>query len=258
MSSITRQSLQSQLRALGVRSENLLLVHSNVAGADLSSIFTCFETLRDAVLPGGTVAFPTFTFDFCKGKPYDYRKTASQMGMLTELARRHPDAHRIFHPIYGFALFGAEAQSLASTIHNVSSYGDDSLFGELRRRNGQILIINLPFSQSMTFFHHVEEMVGCDYRYMKSFTGEIVDGTGKSEVKTYTMWVRDVDRGVITTVEPMGRRLESLGLVKEGTLGLWPVKLLEAGKVFEAMRRVPLDEPELLRTIDPSMAGVLF
>jgi aminoglycoside 3-N-acetyltransferase len=258
MTAVTRDSLQSQLRVLGVRDDNLLLVHSNVAGGDLGEIYACFEALRNVVVPGGTVVFPTFTFDFCKGKPYDYRKTPSQMGILTELARRHREAHRIYHPIYGFALLGAEAESLAESIHNVSSYGDDSFFGELRRRNGKILIINLPFAHSMTFFHHVEEMVGCDYRYMKSFTGEVIDNKCKSESKTYTMWVRDVDRGVITTVEPMGRRLESLGLVKEGTLGQWPVKLLEAGKVFEAMRRVPYDEPELLRRIDPSMAGVFF
>jgi aminoglycoside 3-N-acetyltransferase len=258
MTTATRKSLQSQLRTLGVRDDNLLLVHSNVAGGDLSEICAVFEALCDVVQPHGTVAFPTFTFDFCKGKPYDYRKTPSQMGMLTEMARRHRSAHRIYHPIYGFALLGAEAKSLADSIHNVSSYGDDSLFGELRRRNGQILIINLPFAHSMTFFHHVEEMVGCDYRYMKAFSGEVIDSSGKAEIKTYTMWVRDVDRGVITTVEPMGRRLESLGLVTEGILGRWPVKLLEAGKVFEAMRRVPLDEPELLRRIDPSMAGVFF
>lgn len=258
MTAVTRESLQSELQTLGMRDDNLVLVHSNVAGGDLGEIYACFEALRDVVRPRGTVAFPTFTFEFCKGKPYDYRKTPSQMGMLTEMARRHREAHRIYHPIYGFALLGAEAESLAGTIRNVSSYGDDSLFGELRRRNGQILIINLPFAHSMTFFHHVEEMAGCDYRYMKAFSGEVIDNAGHSEVKTYTMWVRDVDRGVVTTVEPMGRRLESLGLVKEGTLGRWPVKLLEAGRVFEAMRRVPHEEPELMRRIDPSMAGVFF
>jgi aminoglycoside 3-N-acetyltransferase len=258
MIAVTRESLQSELQTLGVRDDNLALVHSNIAGGDLGEIYACFEALRDVVQPRGTVAFPTFTFEFCKGKLYDYRKTPSQMGMLTEMARRHREAYRIYHPIYGFALLGAEAKSLAGTIRNVSSYGDDSLFGELRRRNGQILIINLPFAHSMTFFHHVEEMVGCDYRYMKAFSGEVMDSAGKSDIQTYTMWVRDVDRGIVTTVEPMGRRLESLGLVKEGTLGRWPVKLLEAGKVFEAMRRIPHDEPELMRRIDPSMAGVFF
>ncbi|MBI5265691.1 MAG: AAC(3) family N-acetyltransferase [candidate division Zixibacteria bacterium] len=258
MKPVTREDLLVQLRELGVRNDNLLLVHSNVAGAELAEIFACFEALRDVVQPRGTIAFPTFTFDFCKGKRYDCRRTPSQMGLLTEMARRHPDVRRIYHPIYGFALFGAEATSLADEIHNISSYGDDSLFGELRRRNGQILIINLPFAHSMTFFHHVEEMVGCDYRFMKSFTGEFVTVAGTAETRTYTMFVRDVDRGVVTTVEPMGRRLESLGLVREGQLGRWPVKLLEAGKVFEAMKQTPRDEPDLLRKMDPSMAGVFF
>lgn len=258
MTLVTREHLLGQLHDLGIRNDNLMLVHSNVAGADMSEIFACFEALRESVAPRGTIAFPTFTFDFCKGKPYDCRKTPSHMGLLTEIARRHRDVYRIYHPIYGFALFGAEAETLAAQIHNVSSYGDDSLFGEIRRRDGQILIINLPFAHSMTFFHHVEEIVGCDYRFMKSFTGEVINNSGTSEIKTYTMWVRDVDRGVITTVEPMGRRLESLGLVKEGHLGRWPVKLLEAGKVFEAMKRVPHEEPELLRKIDPSLAGVFF
>src|ERR1700689_413341 len=53
--------------------------------------------------PTGPLLFPLFNFDFCQGKPFDIRQTPSQMGLLTELARRHPDAVRTGNPTYSFA-----------------------------------------------------------------------------------------------------------------------------------------------------------
>ncbi len=243
------QAFVKQLQEIGIVPGDLVLVHSQMGMEHLALVQSCFAALVSAVGSRGTVAFPTFNFDFCEGKTYDELRTPSHMGLLSEMARRSPLARRIYHPIYGFALVGAEADSLAGKIRNVSSYGEDSFFGELRRRNGKILIINLLPENCMTFFHHVEEMVGCEYRYMKEFSGKVVDRNGREQRKTYTMFVRDRENGVITDVAPMCRKLEEQGLVRMGQLGPWMIRLLRAPEVFEATKDVPKQQPELLRRV---------
>jgi aminoglycoside 3-N-acetyltransferase len=234
-----------QLREVGVTSEDLVLVHSEVGPVPLAQVLAFFSGIQKAVSPNGTVVFPNFNFDFCKGVPFNYKTTPSHMGLLTELARRDSQAKRIYHPVYSFSLFGARAQEL-SQIKNISAYAEDSFFGELRRSRGKILLLNIPFQRSMTFFHHMEEVLGCDYRYMKDFTGEIIDQNGKSSVKTYKIYVRDLDRGVVTSLEPIEKRLGDSGVVKKGQVGPWPVKLMDAQEVFNVTKDILKEEPHIL------------
>jgi aminoglycoside 3-N-acetyltransferase len=243
------KSFLSGLADIGIEDGDFVLVHSRVGTAPLTDVLACLSALVHSVEPSGTVAFPTFNFGFCRGVAYDYRKTPSEMGLLTELARRDRRARRIHHPVYGFALFGKDADSLSKTTHNISAFGDDSIFAELRRRNGKILLIDLQIHECLTFFHHIEETVGCDYRFHKTFTGPVIDDAGQAAIKSYQVFVRNLEMGVTTDVAPMGERLESLGLVRYGTLGRWSLRLLEAARVFEATRRVPHEEPQLLRQI---------
>lgn len=242
-------SFRGALADLGIVDGDFLLVHARTGTAPLAEVLASLNALVDSVQPSGTVAIPTFNFDFCRGVAYDHRKTPSEMGLLTELARRDPRARRIHHPVYGFALFGQDAEALSNTTHNVSAFGDDSIFAELRRRNGKILLVDLDIHECFTFFHHIEEMVGCDYRYHKTFSGTVVDGFGDARTESCQVFVRNLEMGVSTDVAPMGERLESLGLVRHGKLGGWSLRLLEAGPVFEATRSVPAEEPHLLRKI---------
>lgn len=243
----TADYFKNEFRALGIGDSDLLLVHSNMGTASLAEVYACFHGLIAAVSPNGTVAFPTFNFDFFHGTPFDVKKTPSQMGFLTEIARRDRGAKRILHPIYGFALFGRDAEAL-SKIKNKSAYSEDSFFGELHRRKGKIININLPIRKAMTFLHYVEEVVGCDYRVMKDFTAPIIHADGSKTTETYQVLVRDLKQGVQTDASLMEERLESLGLVKHRKIGDWETRLVNASEVFEASKRVPIDEPHLLRT----------
>ena len=244
-----QKSFRSELAHIGIADGDFLLVHSRVGAAPLPEVFACLNALIRSVEPSGTLAIPTFNFGFCRGVAYDYRKTPSEMGLLTELARRDRRAKRVHHPVYGFALFGKDAEALATTTRNKSAFGDDSIFAELRRRNGKILLIDLKIHETLTFFHHIEEMVGCDYRFHKTFTAPVIDAAGNTSTESYQVFVRNLEMGVTTDVAPMEERLESLGLVSHGKLGRWSLQLLEAQPVFEATKKVPLEEPHLLRQL---------
>lgn len=163
-----------------------------------------------AVGSEGTLLFPLFNFDFTKGVPFDIRSTPSHMGVLTETARQSPDAVRSGHPIYSFAAIGANAQLF--NVDNFSGYGSDSPFAILMEIGGKIAVLDLSDLNSMTFYHHIEEMHDVPYRYHKKFTGNYTDIFGVTTKKTYGLFVRDLEKGVLTDVNNMGEILWEQGL----------------------------------------------
>jgi aminoglycoside N3'-acetyltransferase len=167
------------------------------------------------------------------------------MGYMTNLARLDPRAKRVFHPIYSFAVIGKYADIFAQ-ITDKSSYGANSAFAKLRELNGKIMVIGLSYNDSMTFFHHIEEMEGVDYRYLKTFKGQITDASGKTYEDSYQMLVRDLDQGVKTMVDPMGALMEKAGIIKSRRIGAADVKLMDANEVYEFTAREMKRDPHLL------------
>lgn len=248
---LTFAQLVSEFRALGLCAGDVLLVHSSYKsfGGVEGGPPTVIDALLEVLGPEGTLIMPTFNFDFTKGKPWDVRSTPSQMGVLTELVRTDPRAKRVFHPIYSFAVIGKYADYL-SGLRYKSSYERNSVFGKLRDLDGKIMVIGLSYTNSMTFFHHVEQMEGVDYRFLKQFTGQVTDENGNTYTDTFEMLVRDIDRGVVTEVNPMGALMEQAGIVKIRKIGEADVKLMKANEVYAFTAREMKRDPHLLYYVE--------
>ena len=50
------------------------------------------------------------------------------------------------------------------------------------------------------------------YRWHKTFSGDYTDVSGKTESKTYGLFVRDIEKGVLTHVNPAGELMWKEGL----------------------------------------------
>lgn len=213
--------LAEQWRSAGLRRGDTLLLHSNAlrasaalaqAGVPRAQIAdTILASVLDVLGPEGTLLMPLFNFGFCQGQPFDIRHTPSKMGALTEAARRHPAAVRTSHPVYSFAAIGHAAPRCAG-LDNISGYGADSPFGLLRALDGRIGVLDLSDQESMTFVHHVEEMCLAPWRHHKHFEGNCTDAQGRTRRERYSLYVRDLGRGVLTHVDPLGERLWQQGL----------------------------------------------
>ncbi len=171
------------------------------------------DSLLEQIGNSGTLLLPLFNFEFPDTKYFSINDTPSQMGVLSEFARKNYSGVRTGHPIYSFYVIGANAQEF-SGIDNKSGYGIDSPFGRLRLLDGKIGVIDLDDQQSMTSYHHVEEMLNVDYRYFKDFSGEYVDSSSMSSERTYSIFVRDVNRGITTDLNRMGEILWKEGFYK--------------------------------------------
>ena len=116
------------------------------------------------------------------------------------------------------------------------------------------MVIGLDYTNSMTYFHHIEEMVGVDYRYMKDFTGEIIDKNGNAAQDTFSMLVRDIEKGVITEVNPMGALMEEAGVIQKAKLGEADVEIMNASEIYDFTVKEMKRDPFLLYYIDKENA----
>jgi aminoglycoside 3-N-acetyltransferase len=207
--------IQEYLHRCGINRGDTVLVHSGlkrILQAHATTPQEVMQSFLEAVGSDGTLLFPLFNFDFTKGVPFDIRSTPSHMGALAEVARLHPDAVRSGHPIYSFAIIGRQAGRFE--VDNFSGYGPDSPFAILRQLDGKIGVLDLDDQNSMTFYHHIEEMHRVPYRFHKEFTGQYTDANGVTSKRTYGLFVRDLDKGVTTDVNPMSEVLWEKGLYR--------------------------------------------
>ena len=241
-------AMARQWRSAGVGAGDMLLLHSSLrrvartviraGGAADQVADLVLDSVLEALGPRGTLLLPLFNFDFTSGAGFDIRATPSQMGALTEAARRHPRAVRTGHPIYSFAAIGAEAPRFAG-VENFSGYGPDSPFALLHAVGGRIAVLDLPDQQAMTFYHYVEEALSAPWRYHKRFEGDYVGWDGQISRRAFGLYVRDLERGVLTHVDPMGERLWAAGLYAGERPGQGRgLRTIAASALFDAVSAV--------------------
>ncbi len=225
----------------GIARGDVVLLHSSAKRTLLTHRINRRELLDsflDAVGPEGTLLLPLFNFEFTRGMPFDIRTTPSQMGALSETGRLHRGAVRTGHPIYSFAAIGARADEFRG-LNNRSGYGEDSPFAMLRAMHGKIAVLDLDDQDSMTFYHHVEEMADVPYRYFKAFSGAYVDAAGVPSIETYRLFVRDLGEGVRTHVNPCGELMWQAGLYRGERPGVGAgLRTISAAAMFDFVSAV--------------------
>ena len=192
---------------MGIRQGDIVLVTSDIR--KLCILHMCrykeiltpndiIDILQYSVGVEGTLLFPTYNWDFCKGIMFDYYNTPCMTGSLGVAALKRSDFKRTHHPIYSCAAWGKNQDELYN-MQYVSSFGEDSIFGWLDRNNAKNLVIEVPVERHFgyTFVHYVEQMSkSVSYRFEKNFTADYKDEHGHITKQTYSMYVRYLDRDV--------------------------------------------------------------
>ena len=137
----------------------------------------------------GTLILPTFNFDFCKGKTYDYVKTIPITGHLAKIALLRKDFKRTLHPIHSFTVWGRDKNYLCN-LKNLSSFGSDSPFAYMHKESVKNFVVGGDYKLWLTIDHYCEETVGVDYRFLKNFKSSYIEDNKSKKLKTYQMYVR--------------------------------------------------------------------
>lgn len=208
------------------------------------------DVLKEAVGPEGNLIFPTYNWGFCKGKPFDYKKTRSKTGALSQQALWRSEFKRTKHPIYSFAVYGKDKDYLTSLDYK-DSFGSDTIFGWLYKVGAKNLFINIDYAHSATLGHYVEECNNAPYRFLKEFTSDYIDENGECSKRTYSMFVRYLDCDWISLGYLIYNALPDMGIEQNTYVGNSILRLIDMDKacdVFdENMKHYSYDKSSFYR-----------
>ncbi len=178
----TRESLASDLRALGLHSGMVVIVHSSlsaigwVSGGSVAVV----QALIDVLTPTGTLAMPTHTGDlsdpsFWQNPPvpeawwdiirdtmpaFEPEVTPTRgMGRIVETFRTWPGVRRSSHPQVSFAAWGQHAEFITAQHSLDDSLGEQSPLARIYDRDGLVLLLGAPYGNN-TSFHLGEYRAG--------------------------------------------------------------------------------------------------
>lgn len=214
-----KQRLLDDLRALGVRPGDAVLVHSSMKalGTRLNPE-QVLDGLQEALGPEGTLLLPALTYENVtpESPAFDSQTTQPCIGLLPRVFWRMPGVLRSVHPTHSVCARGRLAHRLTHA-HPMDdrAVGPHSPFMLLPVYGGKLLFLG-DVLRSCTFMHGVEDIVRPPYikERRQIFT---VDGEERAYwVAEHFGWGSEFQRIGSLLDEPDLRRGKVLGA--EGTL----------------------------------------
>ena len=189
------------------------------------------DELQNKIGTEGNILFPTYNWDFCRGKTWNYYKTKSKTGTLSQLALKRKDFIRTRHPIYSFAVWGKDSQRLYKMEDKNSFVGDTPFDFLCKKENSKMICLDVNLTHCFTFVHYVEEVFQVPYRFLKNFTAQYIDENNNESTRTYSMFVRYLDRKVDVDFTGLENQLlEQSKMYKENVDGVtvWSFKFKDS------------------------------
>ncbi|QLH78749.1 AAC(3) family N-acetyltransferase [Halosimplex rubrum] len=174
----TTETLTDDLRGLGVRPGDTLLVHSSLSalGWVCGDAQAVVDALREAVTDTGTLVMPAHTGQYTDPEmwsnppvPDDWVETVRAerppfrpestptrgMGAVAECFRGYPDTVRSRHPTVSFAARGAGAEAVVADHAYDEGLGEKSPLAEVYDRDGRVLLLGTGYDTN-TSIHLAE------------------------------------------------------------------------------------------------------
>lgn len=169
-----QEQMLLDLRALGVREDDTLLMHSSFKSLGWEKGATpteALEVLKLAVAKG-TLMLPALSYDLVgKENPFfSVNDTPCCIGILPETFRKMDGVYRSACATHSVSVWGKDAKQIAEAqLADDTPVGPHSPFAEVRRRGGKILMLGCGL-EPCTTMHGVEELSQPDYL----FDGDVV------------------------------------------------------------------------------------
>ncbi|KAK2757200.1 hypothetical protein FQN54_004714 [Arachnomyces sp. PD_36] len=257
----TRDSLTEELRNIGVKHGEVILIHSSLKslGWVCGGAETVVLSLLDCLGDDGTLVVPTHTGDNSDPADWEYPPVPRDwwppirasmpaydpctartrgMGVICETVRNWPGAVRSLHPQTSFAAVGRHAEFLMADHALDCRLGEKSPLARLEEANARVLLLGVGFD-ACTAFHLAEYRVPDAPVANNSFA--VMTGEGRQ-----WMTVRDVSVSD-ERLEELGADFEKEAHVDCGIVGAADVRLYPLGEaVAFAQRWLQVHRPHSL------------
>ena len=177
------EKIVCDLRALGVKAGDVLLVHSSLKsmGHVEGGAETVIAALREVLGEEGTLLLPALSYaTSCTDLYFSNLETPSCVGLVTETFRKTEGVRRFNHPTHSVCVIGKYRDAMCDGWEEDDTpIGPHSPFRKLADYKGKILLLGCPFARN-TFMHGMEEIAGVPYVLGNYRTFTLVDENGES------------------------------------------------------------------------------
>jgi aminoglycoside 3-N-acetyltransferase len=248
--SITGSQLVADLRQLGVKVGDTIMLHSSVKalGWIVGGPRTVLRALFDVLTAEGTVMM----LASWEGNPYEMSDWPEEqqklwrdecpafdpqtspadhreLSILAEYLRTWPGAERSTHPLASFVAAGKRAEWLTETHPAYYGMGTDSPLGRLCEAGGRVLLLGAPLS-NVTLLHHAEQLVDLPEKHIDRYQMPVLQSGRKVwiDVEEFDTTEGIADFGVEDYFHAIGETYLADGRGQSGRVGQAQSYLLEA------------------------------
>ena len=192
-----KKHIEIILKKLDIKKGDDLMIHGDagiIYQYDINKKYAfnlLLETIEKKIGKTGTVLVPSFTPSFCTKKIFIKDSQESELGLFHKIFTEKKKFKRTNHPIFSFFIKGDNWNYYNNAILN-NCFGKDSIFDLFHKKNGKILILGNAFEKSAVFLHHIEDAAKVNYRFYKSFSGQIINKKNKKPI-TVSYYVRKLN-----------------------------------------------------------------
>jgi aminoglycoside 3-N-acetyltransferase len=187
-----RQEAARLLDAARIPPNGVLFLHSAFRGLAAQGFRAeaFIDGLIDYMRPG-TLVMPTMTWRVVTPEQpvFDESETASHVGVIPELFRRHYATYRSLHPTHSVAALGRQAAALTATHHlGDTPCGIGSPYGIARGMDAHVLLLGIGLERC-TAIHHAEEIAAID-TYLDPPEAAVPFRLRARDGTAHAMWLR--------------------------------------------------------------------
>jgi aminoglycoside 3-N-acetyltransferase len=211
-------------------------------GINGNTLDLIFDTFANLIGVTGTIAVPTFNFEFCHGKPFDKQRTPGEgMGAFSEFIRLKPGSERSRHSFHSISCWGHKAKKICQG-EGKTEFSPGSSLDILLKENAKIIFLGVDFVE--TFVHLAEERVGVPYRFWKSFNGIYIDQDKESH-RTETFYARNLNLKPEPDLDVprIGKELHKDGLIRYFRIGQGRIGYSDANELVDYICKKLKEDP---------------
>lgn len=249
MKVITKQNIVDELQRIGLRKNDIVIVHTSMKGMGYicGGAQTIIEALMDVVGDGGTIVMPTQSWknlDPEEGVHWDadeadwqlirdnwpaYNKEitpTNTMGAVAEMFRMWPGSIRSDHPARSVCAWGKYASYIAKG-HDLSNiFGEGSPVAKLYELNAKVLLLGVGYDKN-TSLHLADARAEYPGKHNCVQYSAIMEDGVRVWKKYDTLYVDGED------FEEIGDAFEEKYEVRKGMIGDGMIKLMNQRELVD-------------------------
>ena len=156
----SKEKISNILYDLNIKEGSYIIIHSRsfMFGKLEGGIGTLYNSLKENLGQNNTLIFPSFTYSYRRNQIFDILKSpcASQIGMLSEIARRDTSSYRNNDPLFSLVARGYDKHIIERK--SKSCFGLNSIYDKLFKKNFFILSLGVELTNGISEFMHLEKL----------------------------------------------------------------------------------------------------